>query len=83
MEATLDSLQVAVWEAEKNPAEKTSQELSAKEQNPFPSARERASLDLSSPNLYYCTHQAIFLVTSTLLRGDYSFHICSNDIIQH
>ncbi len=30
MEATLDSLQVAVWEAEKNPAEKTSQELSAK-----------------------------------------------------
>ncbi len=30
MEVALDSLQVAVWEAEKNPAKKTSQELSAK-----------------------------------------------------
>ncbi len=30
MEAALDSLQEAVWEAEKNPAEKTSQEFSAK-----------------------------------------------------
>lgn len=40
-----------------------------REQNPFPSARERASRDLSSPNLY-CTHQAIFLVTSSLLRGE-------------
>ncbi|CAK9858405.1 unnamed protein product [Sphagnum jensenii] len=82
MEAALDSLQEAVWEAEMNLAEKTSQEFSAKEQNPFPSARERDSLDLSSPNLY-CTHQAIFFVTSSRLRGDYSFHICSNDIIQH
>lgn len=30
MEVALDSLHVAVWEAEKNPAKKTSQELSAK-----------------------------------------------------
>ncbi|CAK9191405.1 unnamed protein product [Sphagnum troendelagicum] len=82
MEAALDSVQEAVREAEKNPAEKTGQEFSAKEQSPFPSACERDSLDLSSLNLY-CTHQAIFLFTSSLLRGDHSFHICSNDIIQH